>query len=311
MAGQRIVSLLPSLTELVSALGMEKNLAGRSHECDYPESVRSLPSITRPKYPHSEEFKSGEIQQSVMELVRLGLSIYEVSPEKLKACNPDLILTQDHCKVCAASMDDLMAAAQDILDDKTEIVSVSPANLQDIFDSFLTVSNAIGAERAGLELVSAIKKRFEEIKGETVGRQSPSVVSIEWLDPLMTGGNWMPELIDIAGGENLLSEPGAHSPWISWEKIRNADPEILLIVPCGFSISKTLSEVNLLTEKSGWSELNAVKQNNVFLLDGNHYFNRPGPRILDSAEILAEIFHPDIFEPVHINRGWIQFTGKY
>lgn len=307
--GQRIVSLLPSLTELLCELGLEGNLKGRSHECDYPASVQTLPSVTQPKYPHSDEMKSGEIQQSVMDLIRLGLSVYEVSSEKLKACNPDLVVTQDHCKVCAASIEDLMEAAREVLTDETEIISVSPINLQGIFNSFLRISKAAGVAEAGENLVGSIKKRFAELKKATAGLSAPTVVSLEWLDPMMTGGNWMPELIETAGGNNLLSEPGSHSPWVSWDKIRNADPDILLVVPCGFSIPKTLTEINLLTGQENWQDLKAVKQNRVFLLDGNHYFNRPGPRILDSAEILAEIFHPDLFEPVHKNRGWIQYNG--
>ncbi len=306
----RIVSLLPGLTELVYKLGCGNNLVGRSHECDFPKQVKELPVLTKPKYLHSEEMSSSQIHSSVSDLLKHGLSVYKVFEDRLQECAPDVVLTQDHCEVCAVSMKDLDNAIRKFLGKNVKITSVEPSSLNEVLDSFITIAEAINKSESGKLLVDIIKTRFNEISQEVKNQNKPDVVSIEWLDPLMTGGNWMPELVEIAGGKNLLSEPGKHSPWIEWEKIRNADPDILLILPCGFTISKTLTEINSLIDLDGWGELKAVKSENVYLLDGNHYFNRPGPRIIDSAEILAEIFHPSMFKNKYQNKGWVRLKKE-
>jgi len=306
----RIVSLLPGLTELVYKLGCGNNLVGRSHECDFPQQVTELPVLTEPKYTHTDDLTSSQIQSSVSDLLQQGLSVYKVFEDKLKECDPDVVLTQDHCEVCAVSMKELSSAIDSFLDKNVNITSVEPSSLEEVLDSFITIAEAVNRSDAGKKLVDSTRARFNEIRQAVENQKTPTVVSIEWLDPLMTGGNWMPELIEIAGGKNLLSEPGKHSPWIEWDKIRNADPDILLILPCGFTISKTLVEINSLVELDGWNELKAVKNGDICLLDGNHYFNRPGPRILDSAEILAEIFHPELFKIKYENEGWMRFNKE-
>jgi iron complex transport system substrate-binding protein len=310
MTNPRIVSLLPSLTEVVCALGFEKNLVGRSHECDFPHSISHLPVLCEPKYSVDENTPSGDIHQSVIHLLQNGLSVYKVDDEKLTSLKPDIILTQDHCEVCAVSFQDLENAINRFLDKNVNVVSVSPINLEQVIQSFLTIANALDAGEKGQELVKQMKNGFSAISDKTDGSVRPTVVSIEWLDPLMTGGNWMPELIEIAGGQNLLSEAGKHSPWCDWETILNADPDILLLLPCGFSINKTLTETDSLTSRDGWNQLKAVQNNRVYILDGNQYFNRPGPRLLDSAEILAEIFYPDLFPPRHQKTGWVKFDSR-
>jgi len=310
MTYPRIVSLLPSLTEVVCALGFEKNLVGRSHECDFPHSITHLPVLCEPKYSVDKNTPSGDIHQSVIHLLQNGLSVYKVDDEKLAFLKPDIILTQDHCEVCAVSFQDLENAINSFLDKDVNVVSVSPINLEQVIQSFLTIANALNAGEKGQELVKQIKSGFSAISDKNAGSVRPTVVSIEWLDPLMTGGNWMPELIEIAGGQNLLSEAGKHSPWCDWETIQNADPDILLLLPCGFSINKTLTEMDSLTSRNGWNQLKAVQNNRVYILDGNQYFNRPGPRLLDSAEILAEIFYPDLFPPRHQKTGWIKFDSR-
>lgn len=308
--GLRIASLLPGLTELVCKLGLQENLAGRSHECDYPEDIETVPVLTSPKYPASGNENSSDIHQSITDLLRQGLSVYRVNTQKLAGLKPDIILTQDHCEVCAVSFSDIKMAAEKFLDNETEIISVSPATLNEIFDSFTMISKALGKPKDGMLMVENIQSHFREIEGKLINREKPLVVAIEWMDPLMTGGNWMPELIEIAGGRNMLSETGKHSPWISMENLLNTDPDILLILPCGYSISKTLSEVELLTQKKNWPRLKSVKNNQVYILDGNSYFNRSGPRILDSVEILAQVLHPDLFEPTLHQKGWIHFDNK-
>lgn len=303
----RIASLLPSLTEVVCKLGFENQLVCRSHECDFPPSITHLPVVTEPKYSVSKTDQSGDIHQSITELLQQGLSIYRVDDEKLAKLQPDIIFTQDHCEVCAVSFHDLELAIQKYLDKGVDVVSVSPATLDEIFDSFITVANALNCVEKGKELVKSIQGRLQEIRKKAADQYKPNVVAIEWMDPLMTGGNWMPELIEIAGGINRLSTAGEHSPWIEWEKIIEADPDILLLLPCGYSIKKTLQEVDNLTGADQWKNLKAVKKNQVYILDGNQYFNRSGPRIEESAEILAEIFHPQLFEPTLEKAGWIHF----
>lgn len=302
-----IISLLPGLTELVCALGCEDNLKGRSHECDYPPSMADLPVLTSPKYAVEPGQSGKEIHESVTGLLQKALSIYEVDDELLIKLSPELILTQDHCKVCAVSIADLKASVIKSLGSQTEVVSVSPTDLESIFRSFITIASYLNIPERGVKLTNQIKHRFDEIRELVKKRPRPEVIAIEWMDPLMTGGNWMPEMIDIAGGINCLSEAGKHSPWMEWDKIKQADPDILLVLPCGYPIEKSLSEIEVLETKNSWGELKAVQENQVYILDGNHYFNRPGPRIKESVEILARIFHPDIFENRIDDFGWARY----
>jgi len=306
----RIVSLLPSLTEIAVALGFEKNLVGRSHECDFPESVKNLPVCSEPKYQISEEAKSADINHSVTQLIQNGLSVYRVCEEKLHSLKPDVILTQDHCEVCAVSFSEVNEAVKKYIGKETSVISVSPSDLTGVEESFRTVSESLGVPEKGEQLVADMKQRLKKIQEKVVGYSKSTVVSIEWMDPLMTAGNWMPELIDIAGGRNLLSEPGEHSPWIEWQHIREADPDVLLIVPCGYMIDQTMKEMDLLTNKPGWNKLTAVQKNSVYILDGHHYFNRPGPRLVDSADILAKIIHPAECGSGYEGTGWIQWLKR-
>jgi len=306
----KIVSLLPGLTELVCALGLEDRLKGRSHECDHPGSVTALPALTSANYRGSAESDSRHIHDSVMSLLHNALSIYDVDEEKLIEIDPDIILTQDHCEVCAVSYGDLSEAVKETLGRDTKIISASPTSLNEICRSFIDIAAALGVRRRGEELVMNIQSRFDEIRKITRKLSKPNVVAIEWIDPIMTGGNWMPEMIEIAGGVPHLAKAGEHSPWCNWEDIVSIDPDILLVLPCGYGINKTLSEMSRLTKKEHWRELTAVRQQSVYILDGNHYFNRPGPRIRNSVEILTEIFHPDQFGCQNKGNGWIRFGSS-
>lgn len=305
----RIVSLLPSTTEIVAALGLDGQLVGRSHECDRPGSVRSLPVLTEPKY--KADGTSYEIDQRIRAILKEGLSVYRVHADRLAAVNPHIILTQDHCEVCAVPFSEVESAVHEYLDRDVEIVSVAPTDLKGIFDSIRQIGAALDASPSAEQLVVRMQWQFEEIQriiGDNANRQS--VVCIEWIDPLMTAGNWVPELVEIAGGESLLAQPGEHSPWIEWERIRDADPDFLLIMPCGYGFGQTMEELPHLQSLGGWAELQAVRNGRVFLLDGNHYFNRPGPRIADSARILAEILHTRLFEPTLERTGWARFDKR-
>jgi len=302
------VSLLPSLTEIVCALGMGHTLSGRSHECDYPPSVKDLPVCTEPKF--EADGTSYEIDRRVKALLQEGLSVYRVDGEQLKSLNPDIILTQDHCEVCAAPLSEVEKAVRQSLNTDVKIISVSPLNLNDVLNSIHTVASALGVSQRGEELVQNMQQQFEEISSAAKAYSSKEVLCLEWLSPLMTAGNWVPELIEIAGGIPSGAEAGSHSPFADWETILKLDADIILIMPCGYTINKTQKEIHTLQSDERWRKLRAVRENQVYILEGNQYFNRPGPRLTDSARILAEILYPGLFEDTFRGRGWIKFNNS-
>lgn len=305
----RIVSLLPSTTEIVAALGKADQLVGRSHECNYPDEIDELPSCTEPKF--NPDGSSYEIDQRVKALLQEGLSVYRVDEKKLTTLNPDIILTQDHCEVCAASFVEVQEAVESTLGTNVQVISVSPTDLSGWVQSIRTIAEAIDAEKAAEALTKHMKSKLQDIQQKTSELTPPKVLSIEWMDPLMTAGNWIPELVQIAGGIPIAAEAGTHSPQISWDKVQQLNPDIITIIPCGYSIGQTLSEISTLTSRNGWKQPRAVKNKQVFIADGDHYFNRPGPRLVDSARILAEIIHPSLFRdeehPEWINLATHQF----
>ncbi|NGP77447.1 cobalamin-binding protein [Balneolaceae bacterium YR4-1] len=303
---QRIVSLLPSTTEIICALGRKSNLVGRSHECDYPASVTNLPVCTEPKF--EPDGTSYQIDRRIKALLENGLSVYRVDADVLSALNPDVIITQDHCEVCAASLHEVRQAVQEFLDDDVSIISVSPNNLNGVFNAIREIAGALGTESEGEEVIAQMQSGFEQISKKTAGRPTKNICCLEWMDPLMAAGNWVPELVDIAGGRELGAVAGKHSPVLEWGNLLELNPEILAVVPCGYSIDQTLSDMNTLTDQKEWKQLDAVRYEKVYILDGNQFFNRPGPRLTDSAEIFAEILHPDIFKATHLNDGWIPYS---
>jgi len=288
---------------MVCALGLGNQLVGRSHECDFPDWVKKLPLCTESKI--DVEGKSYEIDQKVKAILQEGLSVYRVSAEKLQELKPDVILTQIQCVVCAVSEKDVIAATCQLIDSHPQIISLNTNTLDDLWLDIQRVADALDAPEKGKELIQTLKKRIQSIqsKTETISKK-PRVVFIEWIDPLMSCGNWMPTLIEKAGGVNLFGEAGKHSPWMKWEDLKKANPDILIISPCGFDIARTRKEIPALTERKDWKELKAVQNQQVYLADGNQFFNRPGPRLVESLEILAEIFHPDLFQFGHQNKGW-------
>lgn len=301
----RIISLLPSTTGIVCALGKQDQLVGRSHECDFPDEITDLPTCTEPKFePNGSSY---EIDHRVKALLQEGLSVYRVDEEKLKSLQPDIILTQDHCEVCAASFDEVEEAVQTTLGDNVKIISVSPTDLSSWVKSIRTIADAINAGSASEELTQRMKTDLQDIQQQTIELTPPKVLSIEWMDPLMTAGNWIPELVQVAGGIPVGAEAGAHSPKISWDKIRQFNPDIITVIPCGYSIDQTLSEISSLISREGWRQLRAVKNKQVYIADGDHYFNRPGTRLVDSARILAEIMHPSLF-PKEEHPEWINLA---
>lgn len=299
----RVVSLLPSITEIVVALGKKGTLVGRSHECNYPSDIISLPACTEPKF--NPDGTSYQIDQRVKAVLQEGLAVYRVDAELLKQLNPDVILTQDHCDVCATSFTEVKEVVQSSLNDEVNVVSVSPTDLSSFVDSIRTIAQAIDAEDEAQKLTTEMKEQLQEIQQQTLPLYAPGVLCIEWLDPLMVAGNWIPELVQLAGGNPLIAEAGKHSPWLEWTQVQQADPDIITITPCGYGISETLSELSSLEERPGWKSLKAVQNHQVFIMDGDHYFNRPGPRLVDSTRILAEIIHPGRFRKTNAHPGWL------
>ena len=300
----RIISLIASATEIVCALGFEDSLVGRSHECDYPPEVQQLPACSEPKF--DIRGTSREIDERVKSIVRESLSVYRIDTAKLKALKPDVIITQDHCEVCAVNIKDVQEAVCDWLGNEVKIVTLRPNALADLWQGIRQVADALGQPQQAEKLISHCQERMSGITQKVENlHQQQSIVCIEWIEPLMCAGNWVPELVDMAGGKDLLGKPGKHSPWMSWEQLQEADPEFIIVMPCGWDIERTRQEMPVLVKQTGWHQLKAVRQNKVFLTDGNQYFNRPGPRLVESLEILAEIMYPHVFSFGHQGQGWV------
>ncbi len=260
-------------------------------------------SRSRSAHPRAldPDASSVEIDRQIKSLLQRALSIYEVDAARIEQLRPDLILTQDQCEVCAVSMADLRKA----LPNAPEILSVSPRRIADIWKDIQSIADAAGIGEGGREWISQLKHRVVDVIQKTcMIKKRPSVACIEWIEPLMAAGNWVPEMVDLAGGRDVLGVPGEHSAWLEWEKFVRADADVIVLMPCGFDLDRTRRESNSLTNHPGWRDLRAVKTRNVYITDGNHYFNRPGPRVVESIEILAEILHPKLFSFGHETRAW-------
>lgn len=287
----RVVSLIASATEIVCGLGLRQALVGRSHECDWPADVLQLPQLTEAKF--KVEGSSADIDQRVQEIVRDGLSVYRVHGEEMRALDPDVIVTQDHCDVCAVSLSDVEAATCTWTGRPVRIVSLKPDSLADVYQDIGRVAAALDAPAAGERLVAEMKARFGRVAARVAGRPKPRVAFVEWVEPMMAGGNWMPQLVEIAGGVNLFGENGKRSDWMQWEDLRAADPDVIVVAPCGYDLARCLQELPLLQAKPGWAQVKAVREGRVYFADGNAFFNRPGPRLAESAEMLADMLHPE------------------
>ncbi|MBP6013592.1 MAG: cobalamin-binding protein [Alphaproteobacteria bacterium] len=301
----RIVSLLPSATEIAVALGFADQLVGRSHECDFPASVKGLPALTASKL--RKGLSSLEIDREVQAIVSQGLSVYEVDAERLRALKPDIILTQTQCAVCAVTPDDLQGALNEWSGSKPQLLSLAPDALADVWDDIRRVSAALSATPTGERVISELEARLHALRTKIALGAKPTVAAIEWTEPLMAAGNWIPELIEAAGGRPLFAAAGQHSPWLAWETLAEADPDVVVLMPCGYRIADTLAELKSLNDHPAWQSLTAVREDRVFVTDGHHFFNRPGPRLVESAEILAEIL--GTAKVGHEGSGWIRLSG--
>ena len=305
----RVVSLIASSTEIVCALGFEDALVARSHECDWPRSVLALPAVSRPAFATAGSSRAVDL--ALKERLRRALSIYEVDADLLKKLRPDLIITQTQCEVCAVSPADVERAVCELTDRSARILALEPNGLDDVWTDIRRVAAALGAPERGDELAARLQGRVAGIRERAAALSArPSVAVVEWIEPLMAAGNWMPELVALAGGANLFGEARKHSPWMTWDALLAAEAEVILVSPCGFDIARTRSEMRALTALPGWAALRAVRSGRVYVADGNAYFHRPGPRLVESLEILAEILHPDAFRFGHEGRGWVRFEEE-
>jgi len=304
---KKIISLLPAATEIVCALGLEENLIGRSHECDFPPSVKRLPICSDANIP--DNLSSAAIDIKVKELLTDALSVYTVKREVIKQLAPDVVITQAQCDVCAVSLKEVEEALEDYLDKESTIISLQPDSLRAIFYNIREVAAVLDVADRSEQLIEDLQERVDIIRHKLKFMENkPTIACIEWLGPMMVSGNWVPELVSIAGGVPILAENGKHSPYVKWEDIQQQNPDVIVVMPCGFSIGRTMKEVDLLLQLPGFSEMKAVKNDRFYIADGNQYFNRPGPRIVDSIEILAEIIHPKQFTFGYEGNGWIKFS---
>ncbi len=299
----RIISLIPSATEIIAKLGLFDAIVGRSHECDYPPEIVNLPVCTQARLNgdangHSDHNEASDILQS-------ALGIYKIKVDVLEKLHPTHIITQDQCDACAVSLPEVEKAVAQLTHSSPQIISLQPSTLQDLWGDIERVSHTFGVD--SVEILENLEARVRICKRRLQGlslAEMPKVACIEWTDPLMTAANWVPELINLAGGQPLFSLMGKPATHVKWETLVASNPDVIIFMPCGFDLQRTQLETDVLTQRPEWKKLHAVQSGRVFITDGNAYFNRPGPRLVDSLEILAEILHPDIFDYGYKGTGW-------
>ena len=282
----RIVSLLASGTEIVCGLGAGEWLVGRSHECDNPPWVVKLPVCTRPTFDIS--MSSGQIDAEVRRRLKAALPLYHVDTDLINSLKPDLLITQEHCDVCAVTPADVERSGCVVA---SQVVALQAGNIQGIFDGIYSIGQALRREHDATTLVDTMMRRIRTVHSAVQHRRAPHVVALEWIDPVFAMGNWGPELVAAANGRLMLGERGEHSAAMDWQRVRDADPEWLVIAPCGFDLDRTINETSILESFPGWSQLRAVREGKVVLADGNKFFNRSGTTVVETVEILAEILH--------------------
>jgi iron complex transport system substrate-binding protein len=305
----KIVSLIPSATEILVALGLTDAIVGRSHECDYPPEIKDRPVCTQARLNSHQS--SGQIDQSVNDLLKSALSIYDIKVDVLEQLQPTHILTQDQCDVCAVSLADVEKAVAKLTPSQPQIISLHPNILKDVWSDVERVANVFSIDSR--QLIEDLEARVKICQQKTQALQEtahPTVACLEWTEPLMLAGNWIPEMVTLVGGQPLAVVPGQASPKLAWESFVAANPGIIIFMPCGFDLNRTRQEAKLLAQRPEWQQLNAVKTGRVYITDGNAYFNRPSPRLADSVEILAEILHPEFFRYGYEGTGWERFLPE-
>lgn len=299
----KIASLLPSSTEIICALGLEENLIGITHECDFPASITDRPHLTASRISH-EKMSSKEIDHAVRTQLDGHGSIYDLDEKLLQDLDPDLILTQELCDVCAVSYKTVQKAAKIYAAD-AKVVSLEPNTIDEIFGNIKTVAELCGVKEKGIEVVGGLQTRLDRIKQknselENLDSERPRVFMLEWLEPPFSPGHWVPEQVEIAGGDCLMGKKGKKSVTTTYEEIFESKPEIMVLVPCGYYTKDILRQIENTEFPANWKEIPAIKNGEIWALDASSYFSRPAPRVVDGTEILAKIFHPDIFgEPTN------------
>ena len=290
----RIVSFLPSATEMACALGLSDQLAGVTHECDYPPEVVGKPVVVRNALP-IETMSQSQVDLAVGQRMRDGLSLYEVDEKLLQELAPDLILTQNLCQVCAPSGNEVSQAVN-LLPKKPQILWLTPRSLEEIFGNLRELGEATDRAKEAEELIAAGRARLEKTAALTRDlSQRPRVFCMEWLDPVYCSGHWVPEMVKLAGGLDALARAGEDSVRVPWDDVVRWAPEVLIVTPCGFSLEKVIEQAQQLSGYPGWSDLPAVREGRVYGVDANSYFARPGPRVVDGTELLAHLIHPELF----------------
>ena len=301
MGPQRIVTFLPSATELIYSLGADDKLFGVTHECNYPSDAKTKPRVISSVFDPAS-MSSKQIDDKICQLMTDGKQIYNLNKENLLNAKPDLIISQDICEVCSAHTEHVKIA-MDMLEKKPEVYTMDPHDVDEILVCIMDISKMIGKETEGNELVDSLVKRLEFVKSKTF-EDKPKIVAIEWVDPFFTSGHWIPEMIESAGGENLISTEKMPSRKMELEEIKEANPDIIVMMPCGFDVKRTVSEYNnVLTNNPDWNELKAVKEKNVYAVDANSYFSKPSLRTITGIEILAKIIHPDVFGDLQLPKN--------
>ncbi len=291
----RICSFLPSTTEIICALGSENELVGITHECNYPPSVLNKNRVVMSNVD-LKSLSSREIDEVVTRNAREGKSTYLVDPEQLKEADPDIIFTQGLCEVCAVSGNQVLKTTE-ILKKKPEVVSLEPGTVDEVLESIAAVGEAIGKSEEADELKAKLQKRIDDVRTVTQRKRDfPRVFCLEWLDPAYVAGHWVPDMVQIAGGENGLRAKGEVSVRVEWEQILDFAPHYIFVMPCGFNIDKTINEIDALTSNPAWYKTPASQNGNVYLVDANSYFSRPGPRLIEGIEMLAKTMHPGSFK---------------
>lgn len=300
----RIVSLLPSATEIVCALGAGNDLVGRSHECDFPAEIQHLPILTSPRFVAAAS--SGAIDRQVRELAlearaEDALGVYAIEMDLLQDLEPTHIVKQTQCEVCAVSLRDVERAVEQLTGFGTRLIALAPNSLVDIWEDIQHTADALDLSEEGAALVAELQRRIDHVPTTS---DAPRVAVVEWADPLMTAGHWTIELVELAGGEPVIGAPGGPSLHFEMSDLAEADPDVIIVAPCGFDLDKTREDARLLHEREDWRQLRAVREHRVALIDGNQYVNRPGPRVVETLEIIAEIINPDLDEHRHEGAGW-------
>lgn len=293
----KICSLLPGATEVVAALGAAEDLVGITHECDYPPEVRTRPVLVRPTID-ADRRSSPEIDREVKDAAATAAELYSLDVPLFSRLAPDLVITQDLCHVCAITPNQLQQAVA-TLPRPPRILSLNPAGLDDVIADVERIGEAIGRTEEARAYAGRLRARLASVRERAAtSARRPRVACIEWLDPLYVGGHWVPEMVGIAGGLDALASPGAPSRRVEWEEVLAAAPDVLVLMPCSFTIERTLREIDRITGRPGWADLPAVKAGRVFVVDSSGYFSRPSPRLVDGVDVLAALLHPDRFGPL-------------